>query len=140
MQTRHQSTYQTFISAPVDKVWNALIDPAIVKQYFFGSNQTSDWKIGSQILWSGEYEGTSYQDKGTVLEFVPQKRIAYSYLSNWSGLEDKPENYLNVRYDLEQMPAGTQLTISQSNYDEERAKHSAENWKTVIDGLKKLVE
>jgi hypothetical protein len=35
---------------------------------------------------------------------------------------------------------GAELTITQSNYDEERAKHSAENWKVVIDGLKKIVE
>jgi uncharacterized protein YndB with AHSA1/START domain len=140
MQSKYQSNYQTVINAPVEKVWNALIDPVIVKQYFFGSDQTSDWKVGSPIIWSGEYEGKSYQDKGTVLEFVPQKKIAYSYLSNWSGREDKPENYLYVSYALEELPAGTQLTITQTNYDEEKAKHSADNWKTVIDGLKKIVE
>jgi len=32
------------------------------------------------------------------------------------------------------------LTITQSNYDEEKARHSADNWGTVVAGLKKLVE
>lgn len=110
------------------------------KQYFFGSSQETDWEIGSSILWTGEYEGTKYIDKGKVLEFLPNDKLSYSYLSSWSGLDDKPENYLFVTYEVEAIEAGTELTITQSNYDEEKAKHSSENWSVVIDGLKKLVE
>jgi uncharacterized protein YndB with AHSA1/START domain len=140
MQTNHQSKYQTIIKASVDKVWNALINPKIVKEYFFGSNQETDWKVGSQILWTGEYEGTTYIDKGIVQEFLPGERLIYSYLSSWSGLEDKLENYLLVTYEVKQVEKGTELTITQSNYDEEKAKHSGDNWGVVIDGLKKIVE
>ena len=112
----------------------------MVKQYFFGSNQETDWNVGSKILWTGEYEGTTYVDKGIVLEFLPNKKLSYSYLSSWSGLDDKPENYLLVIYEVKPVEVGTELTIIQSNYDEDKAKHSAENWATVIDGLKKIVE
>ncbi len=140
MQVNYQSKYQTIIKAPIDKVWNALINPDIVKQYFFGSNQETDWNVGSPILWTGEYEGTTYIDKGSVLEFLPNKKLSYSYLSSWSGLEDKPENYLLVSYEVKPTDNGIELTITQSNYDEEKAKHSAENWAVVIDGLKKIVE
>ncbi|NJN26930.1 MAG: SRPBCC domain-containing protein [Cyclobacteriaceae bacterium] len=35
---------------------------------------------------------------------------------------------------------GTKLTITQSNYDQEKANHSAANWARVIDGLKQIVE
>ncbi len=45
------------INAPSAKVWAALTDPAIVKQYFFGTNVKSDWKRGSPIIWEGEWEG-----------------------------------------------------------------------------------
>ena len=140
MQTNHQSTYQAIIKAPIDKVWDALTNPETVKQYFFGSNQETDWNVGSKILWTGEYEGTSYVDKGVVQEYSPNKKLSYSYLSSWSGLEDKSENYLLVAYEVKPTEQGTELTITQSNYDEEKAKHSAENWGVVIDGLKKLVE
>lgn len=140
MQTNHQSKYQTIIKAPIDKVWDALTNPEMVKQYFFGSNQETDWKVGSKILWTGEYEGTNYIDKGVVLEYLPHKKLSYSYLSSWSGLDDKPENYLFVSNELKENEGGTELTIIQSNYDEEKAKHSAENWAVVIDGLKKLIE
>ncbi|HMR17498.1 MAG: SRPBCC domain-containing protein [Confluentibacter sp.] len=140
MQTGFKSTYHTTIQAPIEAVWDALINPKIVKKYFFGSNQDTDWKIGNPILWTGEYEGTPYTDKGIVLEFYPNKKLSYSYLSSWSGLEDKPENYLWVSYELKKTTEGTELTIVQSNYDEEKAKHSTENWAVVIDGLKKIVE
>ena len=58
----------------------------------------------------------------------------------WTGLEDRPEHYLWVSYEVAPVEGGTLLTIKQSNYDEDKAKHSAANWATVIDGLKKLVE
>lgn len=61
-------------------------------------------------------------------------------MSSWSGLDDKPENYLLISYEVAQTESGTELFITQSNYDEEKAKHSSENWAIVIDGLKKLVE
>lgn len=140
MQTKHQSKYQTIIKAPVEKVWDALINPVLVKQYFFGSNQKTDWQVGSEILWTGEYEGTTYIDKGVVEAFLENHKLSYSYLSSWSGLDDRPENYLLVTYEVKPCEIGTALTITQSNYDEEKAKHSVEIWATVIDGLKKLVE
>ncbi len=140
MITSHLSKYQTIVKAPVEEVWDALVNPDKVAQYFFGSTQKTDWKVGSPIVWTGEYEGTSYVDKGSVLEFEPNKRLSYGYLSSWSGLEDKPENYLQVTYEVRPVETGTELLITQTNYDEEKAKHSAENWAVVVDGLKKLVE
>src|SRR5688500_7423959 len=141
MQTGHRTTYKTTINAPIEKVWDALTNPEMVKQYFFGSEQQTDWKVGSPIIWNGEYEGQSYVDKGRVLEFEPNHKLAFSYLSSWSNMEDKPENYLMVTYEV--TPAengGTELTITQTNYDAEKAAHSAENWKVVIDGMKELIE
>lgn len=140
MQTNHKSIYKTTIKAPIEKVWDALINPEIVKQYFFGTDQNANWTVGGQVLWTGQFDEKKYVDKGVVLEFLPNKKLSYSYLSSWSGLEDKPENYLVVSYEVNAVESGTELTITQSNYDEEKAKHSAENWSVVIDGLKKIVE
>lgn len=140
MITSNISTYKTIVKAPLEKVWDALVNPEIIKQYFFGSSQQTDWEIGSSIVWTGEYEGTKYIDKGKVLEFKPNEKLSYSYLSSWADLDDKAENYLLVTYQVEASGNDTELTITQSNYDEEKARHSAENWSIVIDGLKKIVE
>lgn len=140
MVTHYKTAYKTIIHAPVEKVWEALTNPEMVKQYFFGTNLVTNWKVGESILFNGEWENQEYQDKGVVLEYEHNKRLAYSYLSSWSGKEDKPENYLWVCYEVKPAGAATELTIEQSNYDEERAKHSEGNWAGVINEMKKLVE
>ncbi len=140
MITQLKIQYKTNIKAPLEKVWEALTVPEIVKQYFFGTDLVTTWEIGSPLFFQGEWEGQKYQDKGIVLEYEPHKRLALSYLSNWSGKEDVPENYLWVCYEVEPDGDETILTIHQTNYDEERAKHSEENWASVVDEMKKVVE
>lgn len=43
-QTKHQTKYQTTVKAPLEKVWDALINPEMVRHYFFGSNQKTTWE------------------------------------------------------------------------------------------------
>ena len=58
-----------------------------------------------------------------------------------SGTEDKPENYVNVTYELLENNNATTLTITQENIPDEKTKeHSEENWRKVIGDLKKLLE
>lgn len=140
MQTHFKIQYKTTINAPIDKVWDGLTNSEIVKQYFFGTELVTTWNVGEDIIFQGEWEGQKYKDKGKVLEYSKNEKLAYSYLSNWANMEDKPENYLWVCYEVKPIENGTELTISQTNYDEERAKHSEGNWASLIDGLKKIVE
>ena len=133
-------TYATQINVPVEKVWEGITNPEIVKQYFFGTELISDWKVGSSIIFQGEWEGQPYQDKGIILEIEAPKKIVYSYLSSWSGKEDLPENYLWVCYELNELGSTTELTIHQTKYDAETINHSKENWTAGIDGLKRVVE
>jgi uncharacterized protein YndB with AHSA1/START domain len=129
------------INAPVDKVWDALTNPEMVKQYFFGTNQQSDWKKGSDITWTGEWDGKTYQDKGKIIDVIPNKKLQYTYLSSMSGKEDKPENYATVSIELSGDNNHTELKLEQSGSDSEQGRdHSAENWKMILGEMKKLVE
>ena len=129
------------INAPKDEVWKGLTDPQIVKQYFFGTDVKSDWKAGSPITFSGEWEGKSYQDKGTIKDITPGEYIKYSYWSSMSGTEDKPENYADVSYRVTEKGGATALEVTQDNIkDEASKKHSEKNWQTVFGGLKKILE
>jgi len=129
------------INAPAAKVWDALTNPAIVKQYFFGTNVKSDWKKGSPIVWEGEWEDKTYQDKGTILDVDPGKYVKYSYWSSMSGTEDKPENYANITYTLSEKDGKTEFSLTQDNIKNKEAKeHSEENWKSVFGKMKEMVE
>jgi uncharacterized protein YndB with AHSA1/START domain len=140
MQTDFKTEFKTIMKAKPIKVWDALTNPELIRQYFFGTEVMTTWEVGNDIIFNGEFQGQKYQDKGKILEYEQCKKVSYSYLSSFSGKEDKPENYLWICYEIKPFENDTELTITQSNYDEERAKHSNSNWKMVIDGLKKLVE
>lgn len=140
MRSDHIITYETIINAPIEKVWDALINPEIVKIYFFGSELESTYEVGSPIYFIGDWEGKPYEDKGIIKEYTANKSLTYSYLSNWSDLPDEESNYLMVRYEVSPAPIGTQLTITQSNYDAEKAAHSLNNWEGIILEMKRLIE
>src|SRR5688572_5440428 len=129
------------IQAPASKVWEALTTPAMIKEYFFGSETISDWKVGSPLLFTGVWEGKEYVDKGFILQSVPEKLFQYSYFSSFSPLEDKPENYANITYELDEENGETTLNIRQENVaDEQTREHSEKNWAIVLDNLKKMLE
>jgi uncharacterized protein YndB with AHSA1/START domain len=140
MNTLTAKTTITF-EEPIEKVWKGLTDPAIVKAYFFGTNLKSDWKVGSPITFSGEWEGKTYVDGGIILEIDAPKLLKYTYWSSMSGTEDKPENYNNITYELDENDGETTLVITQDGVkSEEAAHHSEQNWKTVFDALKEILK
>ena len=135
------ATASTFIDAPPATVYKALINPADVKQYFFGTTVTSNWQKGGPITWKGEWQGRAYEDKGTILENVPNERLAYSHFSPLAGKPDIPENYHTVTIALVPDGHGTRVTLEQDNNETEQAReHSAKNWEMMLEGLKKHVE
>ena len=143
MAENHIATASVTVEATAGQVWSALTDPAIIAKYMFGSTVTSDWTVGSTITYAGEYEGKKYEDHGTILEIVPNERLRSTHFSPLSGKPDVPENYHTLEYTLAPQGDGgtTEVTLTQdNNATEQEAEHSAENWKQMLDGLKKVVE
>jgi uncharacterized protein YndB with AHSA1/START domain len=131
----------TTINAPASLVWKALTDPEIIRTYMFGTEMTTDWKVGSRITWQGNYEGKAYEDKGQILQLLPEKLLQYTYHSSMSGIEDRPENYFNITYELEEENGQTNVTLINSNLpDEQSQQHSQKNWETVLGKMKEVVE
>ena len=129
------------INAPISKVWDAIVNPAQIKKYMFGTNTVSDWKVGSSITFSGEWEGKPYMDKGTIIQLQKEKILEYNYWSNFSGEKDEPANYSNITYELSEQKGGTLFTLTQDNFKNEEAKsHSQKNWGMVFESMRKILE
>ena len=132
---------ETTINASADKVWTALTDPATIRKYMFGATVVSNWKEGSKIVWKGEWEGKSYEDKGKILSLEPKKKLQYSHFSPLTGLDDIPENYHIVTIDLTEKDDQTIVKLTQDNNADEKTKdHSEKNWRLMLASLKKLLE
>jgi uncharacterized protein YndB with AHSA1/START domain len=131
----------TTINAPAQKVWDALTDPEVIRQYMFGTSVISDWKQESPIVWKGEWQGKKYEDRGVILKLEPERLIQYSHFSPLSGKPDLPENYHTVTIELVSHGVETAISLSQDNNETDQAReHSEENWKMMLASLKKLLE
>jgi len=142
MPEQYTAKSSILIDAQASRVWEALTEPAMVKQWLFGTDMSvSAWEKGGEIRYHGVWEGKEYEDKGTILEIIPEKKLVSTYWSGLSGKEDIPENYQKVTYELVPEGNATKLTITQEgNPTEESAKHSENNWGMVLDNLKRLSE
>ena len=129
------------IHAPKSKVWEALTTPRFLKQVFFGADVISDWKVGSPIIYKGEWQGKPYEDKGKILKFEPEKLLVTTHWSPLSGVPDIPENYHTVTYELSGQGGDTRLLLTQdNNASEDEKTHSEQNWKMMLEGIKKMLE
>jgi len=129
------------INASRQAVWQALMSPDAIKEYMFGARVDSDWREGSPISWKGEWQGKSCEDKGTILQVRPERRLQYSHYSPLSGLPDTPEHYHTVTIELAGNGTETEVMLAQDHNATEAARmHSEKNWKMMLDGLKKFVE
>ncbi len=101
------------INAPKEKLWEALTSIAGVKQWQFGSDLITDWKPGSAIRFRTVWEDKVFEQWGTVLEFKPFGLIRYSLFAPRPDLEDIPENYFEMVYNLSEEAGKTNLEIVQ---------------------------
>lgn len=129
------------LSAPISKVWQILTNPVCIKQFYFDMDWETDWKKGSPIIVSGTWDREYFEDKGNVLEIDPEKFILFNLWISASGKEDKPENYVTIRYELESINNHTRLTIYQYDLENEALLMATQpKWENVLQGVKQLVE
>lgn len=139
--SNHTTTSKIMIHAPVVSVWEALTKPELVKQWQYGANVITNWQKGSPIVYRSEWEGTVYEQTGTILEIEPNKLVKYTLFAPRPGLDDTPENSFTMTYTLEEINGQTTLTIIQDDPREQLPQEQAEeNENSVLEGLKKLVE
>lgn len=130
-------------SAP-SQVWAALTEPELVKQWQYGSILLTDWQVGNEIHFRNEWEGQTFEQWGSVLEYTPYTSLKYSLFAPRPGLEDQPENYFIMSYILTDESGSTLLRIEQQDNrpgsSAEVTESSDEEGQSVLQLLKNLVE
>ncbi len=132
--------------ATPEKVWDLLINPEMTTQYMFGCAIESDWQIGSPVLWRGKnQEGDDVVFvKGEVLTYEHEKSLAITMFDPNLSMEDIPENYARLTYQITPDGDHTLLEILQDFTGVENAvkRHdeSQAGWDNVIQLMKDLIE
>lgn len=116
------------IKAPVEKVWQALVDPKIINEWS-GSTAKMDEKVGAKFeLWHGDIRGVN-------LEVVKHKKLVQSW---YSGDWPKPSK---VIFELHGRGDQTTLNLTHAEVPAKSQKSIDSGWDQYYFGpLKNFVE
>ena len=130
------------ILAPARKVWLALTVPDLVKQWQYGSDLLTRWEPGTPIIFRNEWNGQTFEQKGTVIEFTPESRLKYSLFFPLPDLQDIPEHRFFMTYELTESGKATSLLFRQEDPrpSQPNAPSGGEEGPDVLSILKELVE
>jgi uncharacterized protein YndB with AHSA1/START domain len=129
------------IDAPREIVWSAVTVPEHVRQWQYGSELTTDWIVGHPIRFSAQWQGETFEQWGSVEEISAPSRLRYSLFAPRPGLEDRPENYFTMTYELADVEDGTEVRfIHEDPRDsaDEAAESDEEN--SVLVALRDVAE
>lgn len=135
-----QFVYVSYIQSTPERVWNALMDPEMTKQYWFNHHNKSDWKVGSR------WEHQSYDDPsvvhivGKVVETDPPRRLVVTWAR--PADEGNEARTSRVTYEIEPLEESVKLTVTHDEFgdDVEMRESVSFGWPVVISGLKTLLE
>ena len=131
--------YVTYIFSTPEKVFAAITKPEIARAYW-GHENVSDWKVGSQWRHIRADDKREVQLVGDVLECSPPKRLVISWANE--SQKDDPTKTSRVTFDVEPQGEMVRLTVS---HDELEAGGGMEKgirrgWPMVLSNLKSFLE
>jgi uncharacterized protein YndB with AHSA1/START domain len=129
--------HEMLIHTTPQKLWDALTNHEVTKQYFFGESIVSDWKKGSS--WHSLGSSGSRDVEGTVLEVAAPRRLVLT----WQVLYDPDlrDEQSRVTYEIDQRGDLCKLTVRHELARAPKtANHVANGWGIVLAGLKTLLE
>ncbi len=130
------------LNKPIEIVWEAFTTSEWTRKYMYGSDVHSTWKVNSDLVWTGEFQGQKFELKGKIKEIIPMKKLVYTNFDPATGIEDKEENYLLVTNELSVQNGQTVLSVTTENFlgDIKRMQHSEQAWDYVLSQLKIALE
>jgi len=129
------------LNASINRIWDVLTKPEFVKQWQYGSDLFTDWKVNSEIRFRAEWQGQVFEQWGKIIEIVPYKLIKYSLFAPRPDLEDKPENYFVMNYILNEEKNYIRLDIIQEDNRPGAVQEEPQGEENpILSALKALIE
>ena len=136
---RSQFVYITFIRTTPAKLWEALTEPHVIRQYWFDTTVECDWKKGSP--WKMVSPDGILTDTGEILEIAPSRRMVIRWQNEWNP-ELKAEGPSRCTYELEPVDSAVKLTVTHEIDRPESRLIAAVSgaWPNCLSNLKSLLE
>ncbi len=101
---------QTF-STSVDMLWQAITDPAVMRQWYFEPIQHFEPVVGFESEFDVAVEAQVFGHRWKVTEVVPLRKISYEW--RYEGIPGSSE----VSFDIEATKDACSLTVTHTGYE-----------------------
>ena len=140
--TKPNFVYVSFIRTTPERVWSALTNPDLTKQYWFGMHHDTDWQPGSP--WRLVFGDGRVADAGEVVEAVPPRRLVLKWRNEFRP-ELKSEGYSRCTIDIEPVDSAVKLTVihEMEALAGDKSQFIAAvsgGWPRILSNLKSLLE
>lgn len=107
------------LDAPRAKVWEALVDPELIRQYMPVTDVISDRRVGGQIVWLMEWQGKPLKVRGTIRRFETESVLEYDHtlpMPRSSSREHPRRGDNRVTIELSDDEPGTQVSVTEDDH------------------------
>ncbi len=123
----------TYIRTTPDALWDAIVNPEMTRQYYYGSRVQPELSVGGRFAYFAP-DGNLNLD-GEVIEIEPPRKLVTTFKAMWAP-DGEPTR---VMYEIESMGETCKLTLT--HFDAAKSKAGVEEgWPIVLAGLKTLLE
>ena len=146
--TKPSFVYVTYIATTPEKVWKALVDTDVTRQYWIDLTadspahvNVSDWQQGSRWEHQRVDEARTVDMAGTVVESTPPRRLVLTW-ARPKETEDESK-HSRVSFDIEAQGNGlTRLTVTHEDLerDPQMLAGISNGWPKILSNLKTLLE
>jgi uncharacterized protein YndB with AHSA1/START domain len=131
--------YVTYIETTPEKLWDALTNPEFTRQYWFGIDVISDWKVGSTMKYMANGEA---KVEGKILVADRPKLLSYTFREASGEASKEPPTKVTLELEPELGTKTVRLTVTHTDFVA-NSKHRtsiSQGWPAVLSGLKSLLE
>jgi len=131
-----EKVFEIYIKTTPERLWEALTNGEMRKQYTFGAAVESDWTNGSPYKLVA---GPGVIAEGENLEVDPPRRLVQSFTATWSD-DVKAQGTSRVTYEIEQIEDSCRLSVTHDRLPEDAHPELYGGWPMILSGLKTLLE
>jgi uncharacterized protein YndB with AHSA1/START domain len=140
--TKPSFVYVTYIATTPEKVWQALVDTDVTRQYWTGPHvNVSDWRPGSRWEHQKVDDARTVEIVGKVVESAPPHRLVLTWARPKE--EDDSSRHSRVTFDIARDgEAGIRLTVTHEDLerDPQMLAGISGGWPRVLSSLKTFLE
>jgi uncharacterized protein YndB with AHSA1/START domain len=133
-----EKVFEIYIKTTPERLWEAIVDPALRSRYSFGVGAESDWSPGLEYKGVHQAAGMTIL-QGENLEVEPPRRLVQSFNALWSD-DVRAEGTSRVTWEIEPVGDSCRLLVTHDQLREEANDEIYGGWPMILSGLKTLLE